>query len=160
MPGEGEVKVRFLPNEQAVDIKHGVDEEGNAVVSNDVVGGDYMVVDLAFQSEPGTSHAIPCTFDLLVNGFGFEIGQHDRSFGMTRKLSSPVISMIPCPAKKAALCTAATGKFSFSVGGSDMMVDIPNFTGPRIQQKFSFRDLRGISIVLGGCVSVTLKNVQ
>ena len=97
----------FVENEKATDVVHMTDADGYSVVSNNVVGGDYMVVELEFLSDD-SGKAKPCTFDLQVNGFGFEIGKHDRSFGMTRKLTAPVVSMIPCPAKKEAQCTAAT----------------------------------------------------
>ena len=104
MSGEA---VQFLQNAGAPDVVHSVTADGDPQVTVPAVGGDYQVVDIAIDPE-ALNGPRPLKFNLHVSGFGFEIGQHDHSHGMSRKLSHPAISMIPCPAKKSALYSAVT----------------------------------------------------
>ena len=117
----------------------------------DVSGGDYMVVPIAVTGD--------VEFTLKVNGFGFEIGYHNKDVGMERKLTNPLISMIPSPAVKAAYRSAVTGTFTLKVEGDKLIVTVPNFDGPPECTQFKSATIDKLAIVLGGHVSVALKVV-
>eukprot|EP01060_Flectonema_neradi_P032425 TRINITY_DN514_c13_g1_i1.p1 TRINITY_DN514_c13_g1~~TRINITY_DN514_c13_g1_i1.p1 ORF type:complete len:163 (+),score=28.00 TRINITY_DN514_c13_g1_i1:46-489(+) len=116
----------------------------------DVAGGDYMVVPIAVNGD--------CEFVLKVDGFGFEIGHHNKDAGLGRKLTDPLVSMIPSPAIKAAYHMAVTGDFVIKTEGDLLTISVPNFDGPPDVKQFKATSYDKFAIVLGGHVSVTLSN--
>eukprot|EP01063_Lacrimia_lanifica_P002042 TRINITY_DN1105_c0_g2_i1.p3 TRINITY_DN1105_c0_g2~~TRINITY_DN1105_c0_g2_i1.p3 ORF type:complete len:171 (+),score=63.17 TRINITY_DN1105_c0_g2_i1:58-513(+) len=144
------MSVSFVKNAAAKDVVHGVDAEGNATVEVPCAGGDYMVVNIALPA--GESE-----FYLHVSGFGFEIGMHDPAQGFTRKLTDPLVSMIPAPAQKAAAHSAVTGLFKLHHNNGSLNITIPSFEGAAERKTVRLSDPSRFAIVLGGHVSVTLK---
>eukprot|EP01059_Diplonema_ambulator_P005003 TRINITY_DN14745_c0_g1_i1.p1 TRINITY_DN14745_c0_g1~~TRINITY_DN14745_c0_g1_i1.p1 ORF type:complete len:152 (+),score=16.66 TRINITY_DN14745_c0_g1_i1:122-577(+) len=148
------MSVKFLKRPLAVDVVLSENADGDPVVGVEKICGDYMVVPLEVKDRKGE-----IKFSLHVDGFGFEIGQHDNEMGMTRKLSDPFLSMIPAPAKKIASYPPRTGTFNLVISGRELLVEIPNYDGQPTLRKYTITDVDKLSLCLGGQVFVTLKGV-
>ncbi|KAJ9453602.1 hypothetical protein DIPPA_28736 [Diplonema papillatum] len=140
--------VTFVKEAGATDVLLSEDAK---VAMVEAVGGDYMVVPIKYAGD--------VTFEIKVEGFGFEIGQHDPAQGFSRKLTDPFISMIASPAKKAAAHSPRTGTFVVTIKDDSFTIIIPSFEGAPETRKAFITDPTRLAIVLGGQVSATIKDL-